>query len=143
MCADRFCTLPTLIVPMLKRAGSRLAAAIRSLTFLSGLSLPTTMTKSNSPMVETVAKSLAQSYGIDLNKEGLAAFWPLTRSSVWPSGAARATDPAALIPPAPGMFSITTGLPNESDIFCATARAVMSPRPPGPKPTTILIGRAG
>jgi hypothetical protein len=73
-------------------------------------------------MVETVAKSLAQSYGIDLNKEGLAAFWPLTRSSVWPSGAARATDPAALIPPAPGMFSITTGLPNESDIFCATAR---------------------
>jgi hypothetical protein len=78
-----------------------------------------------------------------LNSEGLAAFWPLTRSRVWPSGAARATDAAALIPPAPGMFSITTGLPNESDIFCATARAVMSPRPPGPKPTTILIGRAG
>src|SRR5262249_5712646 len=29
------------------------------------------------------------------------------------------------------------------DIFCATARAVMSPSPPGPKPTTILIGRVG
>ena len=116
---------------------------MRSLTFFSGLSLPTTMMKSNSPMVETVVKSVDHSYGIDLNNEGLAAFWPLTRSSVWPSGAARATDPAAPIPPAPGMFSITTGLPSESDIFCATARAVMSPRPPGPKPTTILIGRAG
>ena len=25
------------------------------------------------------------------------------------------------MPPAPGMFSTTTGLPNESDIFCADA----------------------
>ena len=108
---------------------------------LSGLSLPTTMMKSNSPMVDTVAKSLDQSYGIDRNNEGLAAFWPLTRSKVWPSGEARATAAAAVMPPAPGMFSITTGLPNESAIFCATARAVMSPRPPGPNPTTILIGR--
>jgi hypothetical protein len=35
-------------------------------------------------MVETVVKSVDHSYGIDLNNEGLAAFWPLTRSSVWP-----------------------------------------------------------
>ena len=114
--------LPTLMVPMLKRAGSRLAVAMSSLMLLSGLSLPTTMMKSNSPMVDTVAKSLDQSYGIDRNNEGLAAFWPLTRSKVWPSGEARATAAAAVMPPAPGMFSITTGLPNESP-FSARRRA--------------------
>ena len=54
--------------------------AITSLTVLSGLSLPT-----NEDEVErrhrsdTVAKSSDQSYGIDWNIEGLAAFWPLTQ----------------------------------------------------------------
>ena len=39
--------LPTLMVPKLNFAGSALAAAMMSPTFLSGLSLATTMTKSN------------------------------------------------------------------------------------------------
>ena len=141
--AARFCALPVLIVPMLKAAGLALARCNRSDTCFSGLSLPVTMTKSKTLIVATGAKSLFQSNGTDLNSEGEMAFWPLTSSSVWPSASPRATMPAACMPPALGMFSITTGLPSEIAIFCATARAAMSPNPPGPKPTTNLRGRVG
>ena len=54
--AERFCALPTPIVPRLNFAGSALAAAMMSPTFLSGLSLPVTITKSNTPTVETGVK---------------------------------------------------------------------------------------
>src|SRR4051794_20784464 len=62
---------------------------------------------------------------------------------VCPSAGALATAAAAVIPPAPGRFSTTNGLPKESVSFWATARVTISPRPPGPKPTTILTGRVG
>ena len=47
------------------------------------------------------------------------------------------------MPPALGEFSMITCLPSDSVIFCATMRAVMSATPPGPKLTTILMGRVG
>src|SRR3954471_12553120 len=71
------------------------------------------------------------------------AFWLLTQSIEWPSGAARATASAAVAPPAPGMFSIMTGCPIDFDITSPMARPAISPRPPGPKPITILTVRDG
>jgi hypothetical protein len=54
---------------------------------------------------------------------------------------ALATVSPATIPPAPGLFSITTDWPMLSDIFCATMRAVKSATPPAPNGTTILMAR--
>src|SRR5438046_1459396 len=51
------------------------------------------------------------------------------RSSVYPSGAARATSWAATMPPALGLFSITSDCPSASLIFGATVRAVGELRP--------------
>ena len=64
-------------------------------------------------------------------------------SSVWPSGAARATAAAPMLVPAPGRFSITNGLPSRCSSFGATSRATISMPPPGPVGTTIVTGRAG
>ena len=58
-----------------------------------------------------------------MNIDGAMAFWLLTQSIEWPSGAARATESAAVAPPAPGMFSITTGWPIDCDITCADGAA--------------------
>jgi hypothetical protein len=62
---------------------------------------------------------------------------------VWPSGAELITALAALMPPAPGMFSITKRWPSLSPSFSATRRAVTSATPPGPNGRTILTGRSG
>ena len=62
------------------------------------------------------------------------------RNSVCPSGALRATASAAMLPPAPGRFSITTGWPSSGAIRSASSRAVMSAAPPGGKGTTMLQG---
>ena len=59
-----------------------------------------------------------------------------------PSGALRATASAAMLPPAPGRFSITTGWPSSGAICSASSRAVMSAAPPGGKGTTIFKARA-
>src|SRR5881396_2259666 len=48
------------------------------------------------------------------------------RSQVAPSGALFATTSAAMLPPAPGRFSTTTGWPSESASLVASARARMS-----------------
>ena len=55
-------------------------------------------------------------------------------SSVYPSGAALATDSAAIVPPPPGRVSISTCWPQASVSFCPKMRATMSgpvPRSPG------------
>ena len=62
---------------------------------------------------------------------------------VWPSGGAPITALAALMPPAPGMFSITKRWPSFSPSFSATRRAVTSATPPGPNGSTIFTGRSG
>src|SRR2546426_10053869 len=64
----------------------------------------------------------------------------LPSSQVVPSGALRATSSAAILPPAPGRFSITTCWPQESASFWPRARARISLGPPGVKPTTKRTG---
>src|ERR1700682_205465 len=48
-----------------------------------------------------------------------------------------------MLPPAPGLFSITTGCPRRSPSLPATARAEMSVDPAGGNGTTILMGLVG
>src|SRR6266571_3090099 len=67
----------------------------------------------------------------------------LPSSQVVPSGALRATSSAAILPPAPGRFSITTCWSQESASFWPRARARMSLGPPGVKPTTKRTGLSG
>src|SRR5881396_3702862 len=67
----------------------------------------------------------------------------LPRSQVAPSGALFATSSAAMLPPAPGRFSITTCWPRDSASFWPRARARMSLGPPGVKPTTKRTGFSG
>ena len=47
------------------------------------------------------------------------------------------------MPPALGLFSVTTGWPSDSANFCATVRAVMSAAPPAALGTTILRALLG
>ena len=65
---------------------------------------------------------------------------PPPSSSVAPSGAALATWPAAMLPPAPSMFSTTTGLPHAAVNWSARTRAATSGALPGPKPSTMRMG---
>src|SRR6185369_14381755 len=62
---------------------------------------------------------------------------------VWPSGFAFDAASAPTLPPAPGRFSTTIGLPSPCDIALATARASTSDEPPAVKVTIIVIGRSG
>jgi len=61
-------------------------------------------------------------------------------SSVWPSGAARATVAAATVAPAPRLFSTTTAWPSALPIGTASARATTSVGPPAANGTTSVIG---
>ena len=60
-----------------------------------------------------------------------------------PSGADFATESAAMLPPAPGRFSTTTGWPRARESGSASARATMSGWPPGAKGTTSFTAWAG
>ena len=51
--------------------------------------------------------------------------------------------PVPIVPPAPVRFSITTGCPQFSLIFCAMMRASVSVPPPGENGTTKRIGLVG
>src|SRR3954451_9638258 len=64
-------------------------------------------------------------------------------SSVWPSGAERATASVAIVALAPPRFSITTGWPQAACSPGARARAMKSVGPPGGKPTKSRTGRSG
>src|SRR4051812_43584126 len=63
--------------------------------------------------------------------------------SVYPSGADLATASAAMLPPAPGRFSTTTGCPRARPSGSASDRATTSGWPPGAKGTTIRSGFVG
>src|SRR5512132_2143669 len=64
-------------------------------------------------------------------------------NSVYPSGLLLATYAAAMEPLAPGLFSITTGLPSDSASFWPSNRAPTSVPLPGPNATTMVMGRLG
>ena len=59
---------------------------------------------------------------------------------VWPSGSARATSAAAMLPPAPALFSTITLVLSAAAMRSATARASVSVGPPAANATTIRIG---
>ena len=60
-----------------------------------------------------------------------------------PSGAARATAVDAIEVAPPARFSTTTGCPRSRDIRLAMSRVMTSVSPPGAKPVTSVMGRAG
>ena len=51
-------------------------------------------------------------------------------NSVWPSGAERATYSPAIVPPAPGRFSMMIGWPSASPMPACRMRVLMSTLPP-------------
>ena len=61
-------------------------------------------------------------------------------SSVLPSGAAAFTALLATMPPAPGLFSTTTGRPSDSCILSAISRVTVSLLAPAGKPSTMCSG---
>src|SRR3954465_6574942 len=67
----------------------------------------------------------------------------LERSSVYPSGAARAASNAPMVPPAPGLLSTMTDWPSSACKGTATRRATISDEPPGEKVTTTRTGLVG
>ena len=79
-----------------------------------------------------------------LEQIGLAE-WVLTvvMNTVYPSGAARATAPAAIAPFAPGLKSMTTGCLSALLSSSPTMRAVESIPLPAANGTTSVIGRLG
>ena len=86
-------------------------------------------------MLETGTKSVSGSNIKFLNSETEIAVPLLNSASVWPSDGDDSTARAALMPPAPGMFSITKRCPSFSPSFSPTIRAVTSATPPGPNGT--------
>ena len=80
--------------------------------------------------------SLAKNAGAVANEVG-------AMYSVWPSGAARATCSAAMLPLAPALFSTTMGWPSACESLSPSARAARSVEPPGGKPTSMRIGLLG
>ena len=62
--------------------------------------------------------------------------------SVWPS-VALATASMPSMPPAPGLFSMTTGWPQREASLSLMARTIRSSELPGPVGTTIFTGRLG
>ena len=66
----------------------------------------------------------------------------MTTPSVW-SSVALATWSAAMLPDAPGLFSIMTGWPSIFDKGSASVRAAMSGVEPPGKPTRIRTGFVG
>jgi hypothetical protein len=67
----------------------------------------------------------------------------LPRSSVYPSGLARATRVVPIVPFAPPAFSMMIGWPSEPRIGSDRSRAIVSPGPPAGAGTTSVIGRNG
>src|SRR5712691_909363 len=69
--------------------------------------------------------------------------WRPAWSSVYPSADASTTASVAMLPPAPGRFSMMNCWPKRSDSHCAIRRAAMSGAPPAANPTKMRTGRAG
>src|SRR5690606_32387397 len=61
----------------------------------------------------------------------------------YPSGADLATIDIPMLPPAPALFSTTTGCPHCSDKLCAIKRARVSVTPPAVNGTTSRTGLSG
>lgn len=82
-------------------------------------------------IMETGAKSLAMSYLSCRVRAGALAKEVAPMSKVRPSGLARETYSAAMLPPAPALFSTMTAVCHRALSDCATMRATRSVVPPG------------
>ena len=71
----------------------------------------------------------------------LVLTWPMP--SVSPSGAARATRPTPMLPPAPVTFSMMIDCPSEVRMCSARMRASVSVGPPAEYGTIRVMGRDG
>jgi len=136
-CADPWPELEKSSSPGLLRA-----KAIISFTFFTGTDGWTTITPGETTAMETGRMSF-----VGLNEsfmsEGVMVMPDEFIRSVWPSGAARAMASVAIVPPAPGRLSATTGWPHMSDRRCAMSRPVVSTPPPGASAIIIRMGLAG
>jgi hypothetical protein len=91
----------------------------------------------------TGAKSVVTSNGTSLFSHLEIVAELSISSSVWPSGAALATDSVPTVPPAPVRFSTTTFCLSRSCSFSATSRPIASTPPPAAIGTTRVMLRCG
>ena len=91
--------------------GLALPYAMSSFTLFTGSLGLTTSTSGTTCVRITGSKLFTVSYGSFLNITGLIAWLLATSASMWPSGAAVATACVPMVPVAPALLSITTGLP--------------------------------
>lgn len=126
-------TLPTPQLECVRLPGLALAAAMKPGRLVSSFRLgPTARARGTLVMLLIGAKSLTASYCRLRIAAGFTAWVSVTPSSrVSPSGAARATTVAPMLPLAPARFSTTTLRPSSVVISCARPRARMSVMPPG------------
>ena len=105
---------------------------MNSFTFAAGTFGFTTSTLGVEATCVTAMKSFSALYGMLGYRLGLMA-WVATAPMrmVCPSGAARATTPAPMLPPAPGTLSTTTGCLMLAETFCPRRRATVFSGPPG------------
>ena len=89
------------------------------------------------------AKSLAKSKLRLGEIVALMVFAAVPMNRVWPSAGERDTNSAAMLLPAPGLFSTTNCWPKLALNFCARRRAGVSAEAPAPKPTMMRTGRVG
>ena len=127
MCDDE----PVPNEPKLYLPGLALTRAMKSFRLPAGNSGLTTSTRYDRQICETGSKSFSGSYGT-LAK--MAEFWMwvvMPTSTVWPSGADRATISLPIMPLAPALFSTTTFWPQLSCRRAASNRPTRSVAPPG------------
>jgi len=133
--------LPGAGLPKFAFAGLAWYQATSSFMFFAGCVPLTESANWKLATSATGVKSTAGSYG-SLEKTIGASTGTTTGVSIstLPSAAALFIDSATMRPPAPGLFSTSTGCFSSSFMRSAISRAAMSAEPPGAKPTTILTG---
>ena len=116
---------------------------MNSLTLLTGNEGCTTSTVVVSPSWLIMVKSFTGSKGTFLYSVGLIACGVVAITSVWPSGAERATNSVPIMVAPPARFSMTICWPNCLVSSGLSSRARISVPPPGAAGTTSRIGREG
>lgn len=127
--AARCDELPGLGVAKFSFPGFAFAWATSSATLLKGRSLLTTRMNGMELICPIGVKSFSESYGSFI-RCGRITWIEVFSTSIVPSGAARATAPAPMVPLAPARLSTMTERPSASDSGGAMTRATTSVGPP-------------
>src|SRR5438105_4807287 len=96
---------------------------MNSATVVAGTLGETYRAHANRVIVDTGAKSFSRSKGGGFFSSVSGTSEAPENRSVYPSDGALITVWAAIAPSAPGLFSTTTGCPNDFDSACPTVRA--------------------